>query len=93
LISHSWQVTTSEPANKTQGHLTGDETQSIVVACVETRTMLIDHRDAAAEFTSTTVPIAGGWGSVAITRLTVDPRSAILPANADAGCITIYFPD
>jgi hypothetical protein len=39
------------------------------------------------------VPIAGGWGSVAIAHLTADPRNAILTANADAGSITIYFPD
>jgi hypothetical protein len=55
--------------------------------------MLIYHRGAAGKFTSTTVPIAGGWGSVAIARLTADPRHAILTANSDAGSITIYFPD
>lgn len=75
------------------GDLTGDGTQSIVVACAESRTMLIYKRDAAGKFTSTTAPIVGGWGSVAIARLTADPRSAILTANADAGSITIYFPE
>jgi len=45
------------------------------------------------KFTATTLPIAGGWGSVAIARLTGDPRNAIIAANADAGSITIYFPD
>jgi hypothetical protein len=55
--------------------------------------MLIYHRGAAGKFTSATRSIAGGWGSVAIARLTADPRSAILTANADAGSITIYFPD
>jgi hypothetical protein len=75
------------------GDLTGDGTQTIVIACAESRTMLIYHLDAAGKFTSTTVPIAGGWGSVAIARLTTDPRSAIITANADSGSITIYFPD
>jgi hypothetical protein len=75
------------------GDLTGDGTQSIVVACAESRTMLIAHRDPAGKFISTTMPIAGGWGSVSIARLTTDPRSAILTANADGGSITIYFPE
>jgi hypothetical protein len=55
--------------------------------------MLIYHRSAARKFTPTTVPIAGGWGSVTIARLTADPRHAIITANSDAGSITIYFPD
>jgi hypothetical protein len=55
--------------------------------------MLIYHRGAVGKFTSTTVPIAAGWGSIAIGRLTADPRNAILTANADAGSITIYVPD
>jgi hypothetical protein len=81
------------PNSVAAGDLTGDGTQSIVVACAESRTMLIYHRGAAGKFTSTTVPIAGGWGSVAIASLAADPRQAILTANSDAGSITIYFPD
>jgi hypothetical protein len=81
------------PNSVAAGDLTGDGTQSIVVACAESRTMLICHRGAAGMFTSTASPIAGGWGSVTIGRLTADPRNAILTANADAGSITIYFPD
>jgi hypothetical protein len=56
------------PNSVAAGDLTGDRTQSIVVACAESRTMLIYHRGAAGQFTSTIVPIAGGWGSVAIAR-------------------------
>ena len=81
------------PNSVAAGDLTGDGTQSIVVACAESRTMLIYHRGTAGRFTSTTSSIAGGWGSVAIARLTTDPRNAILTANTDAGSITIYFPE
>jgi hypothetical protein len=81
------------PNSVAAGDLTGDGTQSIVIACAESRTMLIYHRGAAGKFTSATVPIAGGWGSVAVARLTADPRHAILTANSDAGSITIYFPE
>lgn len=81
------------PNSVAAGDITGDGTQSIVVACAESRTMLIYHRGAAGKFTPTTVPIAGGWGSVVIARLTADPRHAILTADADAGSITIFFPE
>ena len=81
------------PNSIAAGDLTGDGTQSIVVACAESRTIRIYQRDATGKFTATTRSIAGGWGSVAIARLTSDPRAAIITANADAGSITIYFPD
>ena len=75
------------------GELTGDGAQTIVVACAESRTIRIYQRGAAGKFTATTLPIAGGWGSVAIARLSEDPRSAVITANPDAGSITNYFPD
>ena len=81
------------PNSVAAGDITGDGTQSTAVACAESRAMLIYHQDAAGKFISRAVPIAGGWGSIAIARLTADPRSAILTANADAGSITIYFPN
>ena len=77
----------------TTGDITGDRTQTIVVACAESRTICLYHRAADGNFTATIQPIAGGWGSVAIARLTADKRGAIITANADAGSITIYFPD
>ena len=73
--------------------LTGDGTRAIVVACAESRTIRTYQRGADWKFTATTRSIAGGWGSVAIARLTDDRRSAIITANADAGSITIYFLD
>ncbi len=81
------------PNSVAAGDLTGDGTQTIVVACAESPTIGIYRRDAAGEFTGASMPIAGGWGSVAIARLTDDPRSVVITANADSGSITIYFPD
>jgi hypothetical protein len=81
------------PNGVSAGDLVGDGTQSIVIACAESRTMLIYRRAKAGNFVATTMPIAGGWGSVAVESLTADARSAIITANHDAGSITIYFPD
>lgn len=81
------------PNSVSSGNLVGDGTQSIVVACAESRTMLIYRRVKAGNFVATTMPIAGGWGSVAVAPLTANARSAIITANHDAGSITIYFPD
>jgi hypothetical protein len=52
---------------------------------------MLYERGAGGRFTSSSMPIRGGWGSVAIARLTADPRAAIITANADAGSITICF--
>jgi hypothetical protein len=52
---------------------------------------MLYERGAGGRFTSSSMPIPGGWGSVAIARLTADPRAAIITANADAGSITIWF--
>jgi hypothetical protein len=71
----------------------GDGTKSIVVACAESRTMLIYRQGSDKKFISMTVPIPGGWGSIHVARLTADPRSAILTANADGGSITIFYPN
>jgi hypothetical protein len=81
------------PNSVAAGDITGDGTQTIVVACAESRTLRIYHRDGAGKFIGTSLPIAGGWGSVAVARLTADRRGAIITANADAGSITIYSPD
>jgi hypothetical protein len=81
------------PNSVSAGDLVGDGTQSIVVSCAESRTMLIYRRAKAGNFVATTMPIAGGWGSVAVAPLTADARSAIITANHDAGSITIYFQD
>lgn len=67
--------------------------QTIVVACAESRTMRVYERGADGKFAATSMPIAGGWGSIAIARLTESRRASIITANADAGSITIYLPE
>jgi hypothetical protein len=81
------------PNSVSAGDLGGDGAQSIVVACAESRTMLIYRRGKAGTYLASSRPIPGGWGSIVVARLTADARSAIITANNDAGSITIYFPD
>jgi hypothetical protein len=80
------------PNSVAAGDLSGRESHAIAVACAESRTLMFFRRDANGHFTSSSMPIHGGWGSVAIAPLTGDHRGAIITANADAGSITIYFP-
>ncbi len=49
--------------------------------------------DAKGRFTSFPIPAKGGWGGIAIAKLTIDSRSEIITADNDDGTITIYFPD
>ncbi|KAA6465285.1 VCBS repeat-containing protein [Acidobacteria bacterium AB60] len=79
------------PNSVAAGDVAGDGTQSIVVSCAESRTMQIYRRAKEGNFIPTTIPIAGGWGSVAVAPLMTDRRSAIITANYDANSITIYF--
>jgi hypothetical protein len=81
------------PNSVTAGDLSGHGPHAIAVACAESKTLLLYERDATGKFTVSSVPIPGGWGSVAIARLTNDPRADIITANADAGTITLYFPN
>ena len=81
------------PNSVAAGDLSGHGTHAIAVACAESKTLLLYERDASGKFTASSVPIPGGWGSVAIARLTSDPRADIITANADAGTITLYFPN
>jgi len=74
------------------GDLGGSKFHSIVVSCAESRTLLLYRQGAVGHFTSRSLPVAGGWGSVTMARLTSDPRCEIITANADADTITIYFP-
>ena len=80
------------PNSIATGDIGGDGRHGIVVACAESRTLHIYQQSREGTFNTTNLPIAGGWGSVAVARLTSDSRSAIITANADAGSITIYFP-
>jgi hypothetical protein len=81
------------PNSVAAGDLRGDGHHAIAVACAESKTLMLYERGPDRRFTASSMPIAGGWGSVAIARLTSDPRSEIITANADDGTITVYFPN
>jgi hypothetical protein len=82
----------SGPNSVAAGGLSGNGRHAIAVSCAESKTLRLYQRGADGAFTSFSIPIPGGWGSVAIARLTDDPRAEIMTANADDGTITIYFP-
>ena len=81
------------PNSIAAGGLTARGAHSIAVACAESRTLRLYQPAANGQYAASSMPIAGGWGSVAIARLTAGPQSALITANADAGTITIYFPE
>lgn len=81
------------PNSVAAGDLSGHGVHTIAVACAESRTLRLYQPAANGQYTASSTPIAGGWGSVAIARLTAGPRSALITANTDAGSITIYFPE
>jgi hypothetical protein len=81
------------PNSVAAGDIRGDGHDAIVVSCAESKTLMIDERDAEGRFTASSIPSRGGWGSVAVARLTDDRRAEIITADNDDGTITIYFPN
>jgi hypothetical protein len=77
----------------TAGDLRGDGKHAIVVACAESRNLMLFERGANGGFAATSIPAKGGWGAVAMARLTRDRSSEIVTADADDGTITIFFPE
>ena len=65
---------------------------TIAVSCAESRNALLFERDAKGQFHSTSMLTKGGWGSIAIARLTPGGPGSLITANADDGTITIYSP-
>jgi hypothetical protein len=79
------------PNSVSAGDLTGSGEASIVVACAESRTMMLFERHSDSRFAASFIPIKGGWGAVAVARLTHDRHTEVITANSDDGSITIYF--
>ncbi len=75
------------------GDLHGDGRHSIVVTCAESRNLMLFERGGDQGMSVSSIPSGGGWGGVAVSRLTSDRRAAIITADNDAGTITIYLPD
>jgi hypothetical protein len=81
------------PNSVAAGDISGHGTGAIAVACAESKTLLLYELGADGKFAASSMPVSGGWGSVAIARLTSDRRAAVITANTDEGSITIYFPN
>jgi hypothetical protein len=75
------------------GDLRGVGKHAIVVACAESKNLMLFERDAQGRFVRSALPYKGGWGSVAMTRLTAERSSELVTADADDGTITLYFPE
>ncbi len=81
------------PNSVTAGKLTGQGSSAIVVSCAESHNLAIFAQTSSGQFVLTSVPSHGGWGNVALARLTSDRRADLITANTDAGSITIYLPE
>ncbi|HEY1498640.1 MAG TPA: hypothetical protein VGF88_03615 [Acidobacteriaceae bacterium] len=81
------------PNSVAAGDISGHGAHTIAINCAESKTLPLYERGADGKFSASSMPIPGGWGSVAIARLTSDRSAAIITANADDGSITIYFPN
>ena len=75
------------------GDLSGSGEQAIVVACAESRTLMLFERRRDGGFVTSSIAVKGGWGAVTVARLTHDRSNEIITANAEDGTITLYFPN
>jgi hypothetical protein len=75
------------------GDLTGSGRQAIVVACAESRSLLLLESGRDGQFVRSSMAIRGGWGAVTTARLTNNRSSEVITANAEDGTITLYFPN
>ncbi len=80
------------PDGVTAGDL-GHSEIVIAVACAESKELMLFMPDTQGRFKSFPIPAKGGWGGIAIAKLTNDGRSEIITADNDDGTITIYFPE
>lgn len=77
----------------TAGDLRGDGRQAIAVSCAESRNLMLFERATNGRFVSTSIPSKGGWGAVAMARLTHQDSSELIAANPDDNSITLFFPE
>lgn len=79
------------PDSVAGGDLKGDGRHEIVVACAQSRNLLIFEPDGKGHFLSSEQPSKGGWGSVAFANLRHSNRRELITANNNDGTITIFF--
>jgi len=81
------------PDSVAAGDLHGDGTRAIVIACAQSRNLMLFELGHDRKIAVSSIPSGGGWGGVTVARLTNDRRAAIISADNDAGTITIYYLD
>lgn len=75
------------------GDLRGNGKHAIVVACAESRNMILFEPNSSGHYEGTAIPVKGGWGGIALAKLTHANHSEIITADNDQGTITIYTPE
>jgi hypothetical protein len=63
----------------------------IAVACAQSRNLMLFEPGTGGHYDAMPIPFKGGWGSVALARLTKDGRAELITTDHDDGSITIYF--
>ena len=81
------------PDSVTAGDLGGDGRHDIVVACAQSRKLVIFEHGSDGHLTPFVEPSKGGWGAVAFGHLSNSHRGELITADNDGGTITIFFPD
>jgi hypothetical protein len=65
----------------------------IVVACAQSRNLMLFELATGGHYNAESIPIKGGWGSVTFAHFAKDGRGQLITANNEDGSITIYSPD
>lgn len=81
------------PNSVTAGDLQGHGRHAIVVACAESRNLLIFSRDSTGQFEALSQSAKGGWGAVTMADLSGSHGSELVTANEGDGTITVLFPN
>ena len=78
------------PNSVTAGELRRGE-RVIAVSCAESRSVMLYQLGGSQA--GTPIGIKGGWGAVALAKLTRDGPGALITANNEDASITIYVPE
>jgi len=79
------------PDSVTGGDLRGNGSHDIIVACAESKNLMIFEPGRDGRFISSSQPFKGGWGSVTSAHLGVGHQDELITANNDDGTITVFF--
>jgi hypothetical protein len=79
------------PNSIATGDINGDSYRDVVVSCAESKNLAIFYGHAGNVFTRSNLPVAGGWGGVAVADLNGDGRDDLITANHDDESVSIYL--